>query len=101
MPRKALVISAVPLAAALAVAVASTLDVREEQSAAGSPPLAVTPFFATHRPSPAPKPPPGQGGFTVEQVKSGRKVALHAKPDRPVVARVRSRTQVGSPQNLA
>ena len=81
MPRKALVISAVPLAAALAVAVASTLDVPEDQSAAGSPPLAVAPFFPTHRPSTAPKPPPPQGGFTVEQVKKGRNVALHAKPD--------------------
>jgi len=101
MPRKALVLPAVLLAAMLAVAVASTLDVPADQSATGSPPLAVAPFLPTHRPSPAPKPPPRQGGFTVEQVKSGRNVALHAKPDGPVVARVGSRTQFGSPQTLA
>jgi lipoprotein-anchoring transpeptidase ErfK/SrfK len=50
------------------------------------------------RAKPAPKPQPS---FSIAHVRAGRTVALHSKPGGPVVARVASTTQFGSPTTLA
>jgi lipoprotein-anchoring transpeptidase ErfK/SrfK len=47
---------------------------------------------------PAPKPQPT---FAVARVRPGRTLALHSKPSGPVIARVPSTTQFGSPATLA
>ena len=98
MPRKALVLSAAPLAGMLAVAMATTLDAPDHQARAV---VVAKPLIPIPQPRPAPKAPPHKGGFTVERVKRGQQVTLHAKPNGPVIARVGSRTEFGSPQTLA
>jgi lipoprotein-anchoring transpeptidase ErfK/SrfK len=69
-----------------------------------APPLKATPAEATPAPAPrpaakpAPKPKPT---FAIARVRPGRTVALRSSPGGPVVARVPSTTEFGSPTTLA
>jgi lipoprotein-anchoring transpeptidase ErfK/SrfK len=63
---------------------------------------AAPPLKAVVAPKPAARPAPKpQPSFSIAHVRSGRTIALHSKPGGPVVARVPSTTQFGSPTTLA
>jgi len=98
MSRKVIALSAVLLAGLLAAAVLATRNAPADRAiahrAAPVPPL--IPVRVTK-----PRPSPRKSAFAVERVKRGHRVALHARPDGPVIARVGSRTEFGSPQTLA
>jgi lipoprotein-anchoring transpeptidase ErfK/SrfK len=88
MPRKPAVLSAAVAAGALSAASARAVDE----------PGPVVPLRSD---APPPAPARAPGAFTVERVRRGSRVALHARPGGPVIALAGARTQFGSPQTLA
>ena len=99
MPKKYALPTAVVAVAMLTAATASALDaphVRARPDA--SVPVKAPPPL---RPLPRPAPKRRPAGVTVEHVRAGGKVNLHAKPNGRVIAHVGPRTQFGSPQTLS
>src|SRR2546421_3415626 len=96
MPKRYVLPLAATAVAMLIAATASALDAPQLRVR----PHAFVPFKDTHALHPLAVKRPA-GGVTVEHVKTGGKVNLHARPNGRVIARVGSRTDFGSPQTLS